>query len=114
MRLWGGCEGADRTGLVANLKRPGEDDDPEGVEDGDTEHTEYVFDQSEAMMNEDGLHADERMRDSIDSVGSVLREIYGSESDEDEEEIMEAKEQIVRVIEQIASCDTSDSCSLRE
>ena len=41
------------------------------------------------------------MRDSIDSVGSVLREIYGSAFDEEEEEIVIAEEQIVRVTEPI-------------
>ena len=48
-------------------------------------------------MSEDGLHADEKMQDSIDSVGTMLRKIYGSESDEEEEEIVGVEEQIVRV-----------------
>jgi hypothetical protein len=97
MRLGGGGAGTCRTWIAASLVRPGEDDDPKGAEDGETERREYVFDQMEAMMSEDGLQADERMCDSIDSVGTMLRKIYGSESEEDGEETMEAKEQIVRV-----------------
>ena len=86
------------------LVRPGENDDLEGVDDSETERREYVFDHMEAMTSEDGLQADERMRDSIDSVGIVLREqIYGSESEEDWEEIVEAGEHIVRATEHIAS-----------
>ena len=42
-------------------------------------------------MSEDGLQPDERMRDSIDSVGIVLREIYGSTSEEEEEEMVGAE-----------------------
>ena len=50
------------------------------------------------------------MQDSIDSVGTVLRKIYGSsESNDGEEEIEEAKEHIVRVTELIASGGTGDS-----
>jgi hypothetical protein len=91
------------------LVRPGENDDLEGVDDSETERREYVFDHMEAMASEDGLQADERMRDSIDSVGIVLREqIYGSESEEDWEEIVEAGEHIVRATKQIASCGTCD------
>jgi hypothetical protein len=51
--------------------------------DGDTDQTECMSDHIEAMMCEDGLQSDEMMRDRIDSVGTILREIYGSESDED-------------------------------
>jgi hypothetical protein len=111
MRLGGGGAGTCRTWIAASLVRPGEDDDPKGAEDGETERREYVFDQMEAMMSEDELQADERMCDSIDSVGTMLRKIYGSESEEDGEETMEAKEQIVRVTEQIASGGTGDSGS---
>ena len=54
-------------------------------------------------MSEDGLHADERVRDSISSAGSMLREsawVDVSEEEEDEGEgIVEAKEQIKRVME---------------
>jgi hypothetical protein len=63
----------------------------------------------EAMMSEDGLQSDERMRDSIDPVGTVLRKIYGSESEEDKEDIVGAEEQIVRVTEQIAPSDIGGS-----
>ena len=68
----------------------------------------------EAMMSEDGLQLNERVRDSIDSIGSVLREIYGSSSKEEEEEIVGAKEHIVRVTEQNASSDTRGSLETME
>ena len=70
-------------------------------------------------MSEDGLQLNESMRDSIYSVGTVLREIYGLESEEEEEEIVGAKA-LVRVTKQIASRDTGGSrerkrlCRLRE
>jgi hypothetical protein len=55
------------------------------------------------MMSEDGLHADERVRDSISSAGSVLRESAWADVSEEEEDegegIVEAKEQIKRVME---------------
>jgi hypothetical protein len=100
MRLGGNGVGC--TWVVASLVRWGEDDDPEGVEGGETERREYVFEQMEAMMSEDGLQADERMRDSISSAGSVLRaSAWADESDfeEDGEEIVEAEQPIVKVTE---------------
>jgi hypothetical protein len=51
----------------------------------------------EAVTSEDGLHAQERMRDNISSTGSMLRESTWadvSEEEEDGEEIVEAKQQI--------------------
>jgi hypothetical protein len=48
---------------------------------------QYVFDQMEAMTSEDGLQADERMRDSIGSAGSVLlASAWADESEEEEDE----------------------------
>jgi hypothetical protein len=83
-----------------------------GDEDGEAERQQYVFDQMEAMTSEDGLHADERMRDSIGSAGYVLlasawADEYEEEADEGEE-IVEAEQQTARVTEQIASGDTRD------
>ena len=73
MRLGGGGEGTGRTGLVASLekkdKEDDKEDDPEGDEEGEAERREYVFDQLEAMTSDDGLQANQRMRDSIGSVG---------------------------------------------
>ena len=65
------------------------------------------FGQMEAMLSEDELHAEERMRESISSVGSVLLEsAWADETEEEEEdEKVEAEEQIQRVTEQIASGD---------
>jgi ribonuclease HI len=112
MRLGGGGEGAGRTGLVASLEKKDKEDDPVGDDDGETERQQYVFDQMEAMTSEDGLQADERMRDSIGSAGSVLlASAWADESEEEEdegEEIVEAEEQIARVTEQIASGGTGD------
>ena len=72
----------------------------------------HVFDQMEAMTSEDGLHVDQRMRDSIGSAGSVLLAsawVDESEEENDEgEEIVEAEEHIARVIEHIASGSTGD------
>jgi hypothetical protein len=61
----------------------------------------------EAMLSEDGLQAEERMRDIISSAGSVLRELAWADEteEEEEEEIVEAEEQIQIVTEQIASRD---------
>jgi hypothetical protein len=48
---------------------------------------QYVFDQMEAMTSEDGLHVDERMRDSIGSAGSeLLASAWADESEEEEDE----------------------------
>ena len=59
-------------------EQPGEaaaqKDELEGDDAGETERQNYVFDQIEAMLSEDGLQAKERMRDSISCVGSVLLE----------------------------------------
>jgi hypothetical protein len=78
-----------------------------------SEERMIVFDQMEAIVSEDGLHVDERMRDSISSARSVLRASAwadASEEEEDEgEEIVEAEEQIKRATEQIASGGTCDS-----
>ena len=64
-------------------------------------------DQMEAMLSEDGQQAEERMRDSISSAGSVLLESAWADEteEEEEEEKVEAKEQIQRVTEQIGSGD---------
>ena len=66
----------------------------------------------EAMTSEDGLQANQRMRDSIGSAGSVLlASAWADESEEEEdegEEIVAAEAQIARVTEQIASGDNSD------
>jgi hypothetical protein len=111
MRLGGGGEGAGRTGLVASLEKKDKEDDPVGDDDGEAERREYVFDQMEAMTSEDGLQANQRMRDSIGSAGSVLlASAWADESeeeDDEEEEIVAAEAQIVRVTEH-ASGDTSD------
>ena len=48
-----------------------------------------MFDQMPATMSEDGLQPYERSRESI---GTALGEIYGSTSEEEEEEIVEAEE----------------------
>jgi hypothetical protein len=71
----------------------------------------------EAMLSEDGLQAEERMRDIISSAGSVLRASawVDETEEEEEEEIVEAKEQIRIVTEQIASGDgRSDSIETME
>jgi hypothetical protein len=65
--------------------RQDQEDDPVGDEDGEAERRAYVFDQIEAMMSEDGLHADERVRDSISSARSVLRESAWADVSEEEE-----------------------------
>ena len=38
-----------------------------GDEDGEAERRAYVFDQMEAMVSEEGLQADKRVRESISS-----------------------------------------------
>jgi hypothetical protein len=73
MRLGGGGEGASYTGLAMSLVRHDQEDDPVGDEDGEAERRAYVFDQMEAMVSEEGLQADKRVRESISSAGSVLR-----------------------------------------
>jgi hypothetical protein len=73
--------------LVASLEKHDKEDDPVGDEDGEAERREYVFDQMEAMTSEDGLQADQRMRDSIGSAGSVLlASAWADESEEEEDE----------------------------
>jgi hypothetical protein len=67
MRLGGGGEGASYTGLAVSLVRHDQEDDPVGDEDGEAERRAYVFDQMEAMVSEEGLQADKRVRESISS-----------------------------------------------
>ena len=71
----------------------------------------------EAMTSECGLQADERMRDSISFVGTVLRVSAWadwSSTEEEEEEIVEAEKRLARVTEQIALGDTYDSLETME
>ena len=71
----------------------------------------------EAMTSECGLQADERMRDSISFVGTVLRMSAWadwSSTEEEEEEIVEAEKRLARVTEQIALGDTDDSLETME
>ena len=91
--------------------KPGEaaaqKDELEEEDAGETERQNYVFDQIEAMTSEDGLQAEERMRDSIGSAGSVLlASAWADESEEEEEEEkVEAEEKIQRVTSSIALGD---------
>jgi hypothetical protein len=91
--------------------------EPEEADAGKIERQDYVFGQMEAMLSEDGLQAEERMRDIISSAGSVLRASawVDETEEEEEEEIVEAEEQIRIVTEQIASGDgRSDSIETME
>jgi hypothetical protein len=71
----------------------------------------------EAMLSEDGLQADERMRDSTSSAGSVLQmSAWADEtdSDEEEEEIVETQKKIAKITEQIAAGDRGDNLETME
>ena len=65
-----------------------------------------------SQTSEDGLQADQRVRDSISSARSVLVESAWADAFEEEEdegeEIVEAEEQIAWVTEQIVSRGTGD------
>ena len=77
-----------------------------GAEQQGDEQADLLADFDRAF---DEARDDMRMRDSIDSIGSVLREIYGTSSEEDEEEeIVAAQTQIDSVAEQIALGDAGD------
>ena len=71
----------------------------------------------EAMLSEDELQADERMRDSTSSARSVLRmSAWADEtdSDEEEEEIVETQKKIANITDQIAAGDRGDSLETME
>jgi hypothetical protein len=116
MQIGGGEEGAGcvwavTDGLVSATEQPGEADtqdegSDDGVEQPDDEHADLPADFDRAF---DEARDDMRMRDSIDSIGSVLREIYGTLSEEDEEEEkVAAQTQIDSVAEHIALGDAGD------
>ena len=124
MRRGGGGEGAGRFGAIALANAPeGHREQPVAATprwsdtEEDTEREQYVFDQMEAMLSEDGLQADERMRDSTSSAGSVLRmSAWADEtdSDEEEEEIVETQKKIANITDQIAAGDRGDSLETME
>ena len=116
MQIGGGEEGAGCVravidGPVSATEQPGEAETQDegsdgGAEQQGDEQADLLADFDRAF---DEARDDMRMRDSIDSIGSVLREIYGTSSEEDEEEeIVAAQTQIDSVAEQIALGDAGD------
>ena len=116
MQIGGGEEGAGCVravidGPVSATEQPGEaetqdEGSDDGVEQPCDEHADLLADFDRAF---DEARDDMRMRESIDSIGSVLREVYGTSSEEDEEEeIVAAQTQIDSVAEQIALGDAGD------
>jgi hypothetical protein len=122
MQIGGGEEGvgyvrAVTDGPVSATEQPGEaetqdEGSDDGVEQPCDEHADLLADFDRAF---DEARDDMRMRDSIESIGSVLREIYRTSCEEDEEEEnVAAQTHIDSVAEQIALGDTGDRTEMIE